>query len=1054
MKKTIHIYMLLLTLMLPLVASAQYDYKKTIMVGETFHCSVNTTWVGYIIQSTDFDVSGNGIREIGPRSKLGTTIEAVKPGYGYVFITIYLKKPLGGDTDIVYASWEFDVIDNKPTSISVTPSSCEMYVGDMVGLSVSFKPSGTTSSVTWSSNNTSVATIGTAGYVNAVGPGSATITARTAEGLTGNCYVTVHSVATGISLPQDLTIACEETRSLIPTFSPSGSSVKSMNWKSSNEQVVTVDAYGRLTGVSPGEATVTVTTNNGLSASTHVTVTHPPFDVTCASDGSTGINVNDQGQVYAKISTDYTQGSQFANIRYEQTSGAKVSGTPHLSYDIVYFIPDKPLKPFTTYKFVIPKGALCNKWGGENPNDFIFTFTTGDLDNQSFSYMPTEDYMAPGGTIHIWTNCFNAAIHYTTDGSEPTLKSPVLPASGYLTIDKNVRIRAMAVCDGYKNAYLDRTVKVTHVAAVSYYPDYEKDTLSRFDNVVPFITYNTALVPTSQQKIVLTEYPMGTIVATENYVCGNRIYIVPSEPLHDDRIYSINVPYGFVQSFNGEPNTASLWIISGGKNIKQISAGYEMAVATKQNGELWAWGKIMRQGYNGSFVPDSLIWKPQLIEAGVSSCVAGYSHVVLIDKENEVYTWGRSFCGEMGSLNINSYNGLCYITSLDRIQSDQCRIVAGAQTSAVIGDNGEMTLMGRNDYGQQGDGTTYSVARSQNTLPQNVVQVASGYGSTLALTASGQLYGCGHNHLQQIKAGTTRNQFSFVPVMEDIDYVAASRWDDFAAAVIRKDRTLWMWGSGSCGRLGGAGNIPVDKPVKMLDDVIAVSVGSHVVAAIKSDHSLWMWGDGSYGELTTAAQGIQLTPIRVMEDVANVDIGGQFVVVQKQDGSVWTWGTGKYGELGWGGQIFNGQQGATPHMIVGGHPRTAIEGIQLDTKEICLAVDQTFVVHARPIPLYAEYDQWEWTVSDPTIASVSNNGVVTPLREGRTLVTLISDQGISASYNLLVTDDPDGIHASPAYETDAPESKYFSIDGRALNRPHRGMVIEKKGNKVKKVIIN
>ena len=369
MKKTIHIYMLLLTLMLPLVASAQYDHKKTIMVGEKLHCSINASWVGYIIQSTDIEVSGDGIREIGPRSKLGTTIEAVKPGWGSVFITIHLKKAVGSGTDIEFESWDITVIDNKPTSISVTPSSCEMYVGDMVGLSVSFKPSGTTSSVTWSSNNTSVATIGTAGYVNAVGPGSATITARTAEGLTGNCYVTVHTVATGISLPQDLTIACEETRSLIPTFSPSGSSVKSMSWKSSNEQVVTVDAYGRLTGVSPGEATVTVTTNNGLSASTHVTVTHPPFDVTCASDGSTGINVNDQGQVYAKISTDYTQGSQFANIRYEQTSGAKVSGTPHLSYDIVYFIPDKPLKPFTTYKFVIPKGALCNKWGGENPND-------------------------------------------------------------------------------------------------------------------------------------------------------------------------------------------------------------------------------------------------------------------------------------------------------------------------------------------------------------------------------------------------------------------------------------------------------------------------------------------------------------------------------------------------------------------------------------------------------------------------------------------------------------------------------------------------------------
>ena len=1055
MKKTIRICIILLTFVLPLVASAQYDYKKTIMVGETLRCSINASWVGYIIQSTEIDVSGNGIREIGPRSRLGTTIEAVKPGWGSVFITIYLKKYDGSDTDIAYASWDINVIDNKPTSVSITPNSYDMFVGDMVGLTASFKPAGTTSSVTWSSNNTSVATVGSSGIVNAVGPGSATITVRTAEGLTGNCYITARTPATGVTLPEDVTIACLETRTITPVFSPSGSSVKSMNWKSSNEQVVTVDAYGRLTGVSPGKAIVTITTNNGLSASTQVTVTHPPFEVTCASDGCTGINVNDQGQVYAKISTDYTQGSQFANIRYEQTSGAKVSGNPYLFYGMVSFIPDKPLKPFTTYKFVIPKGALCNKWGGENPNDFIFTFTTGDLDNQTFSYVPIEDYVAPGSNIYIRTNCFNATIHYTTDGSNPTSKSPILPASGYLTIDKDTHIRALALCDGYKDAYMDRLFRVTHVNAISYYPNYETDTLNRFDNVVPYIAYNTALVPGSQREITMIEYPTAKIMPTENYVCGNRIYIVPSEPLHDDRIYYIEVPYGFVQSNYGEPNTKSQWLISGGNYIRNISAGYEMATATKQNSELWGWGKIMRQGYDGSLFRDSLIWQPQYIEAGVKNCAAGYSHIVLVDYQNDVYTWGRSFCGEMGSFNIKYYSDLCHIGNLGQEQSGQHQIVAGTQTTAVIDSNGEVTLLGRNDYGQQGNGLTSSVAEKWNTLKQQqIVQIASGYGCTLALTSSGELYGCGHNNMQQIMAGTTRNQLSFVSIMDGIDYVSASRWDDFSAAVIRKDRTLWMWGSGSHGRLGGVANLPVNKSIKMLDDVISVNVGTHVVAAIKSDHSLWMWGDGSYGELTTAAQGIQLTPIKVMEDVASVDIGGQFVIAQKQDGSVWTWGTGRYGELGWGGQISGGQQGATPRKIFEKRSRAALEDILLDKKEVCLAIGQTFVAHARPIPLYAEYNQWEWTISDPSIASITNNGVITPLREGRTQITLVSDQGISASFSLLVTNDLDGIKQfSHTYESNTSNPKYFTTDGRPLSSPKRGIVIMKNSNEVKKLVI-
>ena len=126
---------------------------------------------------------------------------------------------------------------------------------------------------TWSSNNTSVATVDSSGRVKAVGGGTATITVS-AGGKTATCTVTVIIPVTGVSLNKtSCTLYPGDTDTLTATVSPANATNKSVTWKSSNTGVATVSASGLVTAVSAGSATITVTTQDGnKTASYNLTV--------------------------------------------------------------------------------------------------------------------------------------------------------------------------------------------------------------------------------------------------------------------------------------------------------------------------------------------------------------------------------------------------------------------------------------------------------------------------------------------------------------------------------------------------------------------------------------------------------------------------------------------------------------------------------------------------------------------------------------------------------------------------------------------------------------
>lgn len=76
------------------------------------------------------------------------------------------------------------------TGIAVVPSTLSLTAGDTAQLQAILYPSGTTGTVTWTSSNDDYATVTTAGLVEGVAAGTATITA-TCSGKTDTCTVSV-----------------------------------------------------------------------------------------------------------------------------------------------------------------------------------------------------------------------------------------------------------------------------------------------------------------------------------------------------------------------------------------------------------------------------------------------------------------------------------------------------------------------------------------------------------------------------------------------------------------------------------------------------------------------------------------------------------------------------------------------------------------------------------------------------------------------------------------------------------------------------------------------
>ena len=297
------------TLNLPSSFTSMYPYCKT------------TTWLSYgneyvsVISSTLFSATVKA-------NKAFSSPIIVRCNY-YYYLIQNGRYVYGGTT---FYDFVVTVEGSQPTAITLSPSNVTLDRGQSVNLKPVLTPSNATTSYSWSTSNAGVATVDNTGHVIGQNSGEATITCRTANGLSANCFVTVRgSEATNIRVsPSSMSLTMEESSYVSATLSPSNTST-TYSWQSDNTSVVKVNSSGKVTAVGKGSTRVTATTSNGLSDYCYVTVSAPaPSSVSIK--GSTTLNVGESETLTPTLSpsnaeTSYTWTSSNYSIVSVSSNG-------------------------------------------------------------------------------------------------------------------------------------------------------------------------------------------------------------------------------------------------------------------------------------------------------------------------------------------------------------------------------------------------------------------------------------------------------------------------------------------------------------------------------------------------------------------------------------------------------------------------------------------------------------------------------------------------------------------------------------------------------------
>ena len=206
-----------------------------------------------------------------------------------------------------------------PAEVRLSRSSLALSVGEAYTLKSTVLPNDAKNKTCkWYTSRSSVAAVGNTGKVTARSVGTAVITAKTVNGKTATCKVTVSPAPTGVKIsPTALTLGKGESYTLKGTVLPNDAKNKTCKWYTSRSSVAAVSSTGKVTAKAVGTAVITAKTVNGKTATCKVTVKTMPTSV---KTNPTALTLG-KGESYTiKENTNSGSYANAANLKWTSTN--------------------------------------------------------------------------------------------------------------------------------------------------------------------------------------------------------------------------------------------------------------------------------------------------------------------------------------------------------------------------------------------------------------------------------------------------------------------------------------------------------------------------------------------------------------------------------------------------------------------------------------------------------------------------------------------------------------------------------------------------------------
>lgn len=497
-------------------------------------------------------------------------------------------------------------------------------------------------------------------------------------------------------------------------------------------------------------------------------------------------------------------------------------------------------------------------------------------------------------TVTISSSVSGSELHYTLNGSDPTLSDSTIASGGTIAIDSSSTVKAKAWKTGWTES---------GVAAASYTVKVATPTLSPGGGSYSSAQSVTVTVATSGATIHYTTNGANPTEADPTVASGSAVQVAKSGVLKAAAWRS-----GASQSDTG---AGTYWLSLGTVTTPVLSplpgtyTAIQTVTATAPTGATIryttdgtepAFGSAL---YTGPLsIANTTLLKVKAFRADMtaSASAGGLYRIDLGSVDAPRFTGSApGTYPTFRSVTITSEtSGATVHYTTDGRDPDETSPVVTSGSSVTVSQ--PLLLRAR--------------AFKSGMTPSPIIQglyhitgaVAAGRNHVMALKADGSVWSWGSNNWGMLGdpsfAGSRRATPGQVPGLTDV--VAISGGGQHSLA-LKRDGTIWSWGQNTWGQLGDGTSTDRNAPVQVsqttgLTNAVAIAAGVTHSVALANDGSVWIWGlDG-----LTQFGGL---PVHVnnLSGVAQI-AAGAFSATLKTDGEaagqVWTFGYNGFGNLG------------------------------------------------------------------------------------------------------------------------------------------------------------